>query len=151
LRAGSPEETAYKKIDAEANSEAKLSMLLEYEKQYPAVSSKVMANIYLMIMDIYSQKDDKPRIAEYGDKAITKDPDSVSALLRVSRNYASEQTNLDRAVDYAEKAKKIIATMRSQPAPTGQTEAQWKQWLDANAQSADQYADYARVLQTSLR
>jgi hypothetical protein len=100
-----------------------------------------------MTMDIYSEKDNKTKIAEYGDKAITKDPENVSALLRVSLNYSRERTNLPKAVEYAEKAKEILGTMRNQPTPTGQTEAQWKAWLDANAQSAEQYAAYARTLQ----
>jgi hypothetical protein len=151
LKAGSPEEAAYKKIDAENNSDAKLALVLEFEKQFPEVSARVMSNILLIAMDIYSEKDNKAKISEYGDKAINKDPDNVSALLRVSRNYAAEKTNLDRAVDYAEKAKKIVEVMRSQPVPTGTTEAQYKQWLDANAQSAEQYASYARTLRTTLR
>ena len=37
--------------------------------------------------------------------------------------------------------------MRSQPAPTGQTDTQWKQWLDANQTAAEQYASYAKMLQ----
>ena len=151
LKAGSPEEAAYEKIDAEKNSEAKLVLVLDYEKQYPTVSPRVLANIFLMAMDIYSERDDKAKIAEYGDKAVAKDPENVSALLRVSRNYASEQTNLDKAVEYAEKAKKIIEAMRTQPVPVGTTETQYKQWLDANAQSADQYSSYARTLLITLR
>lgn len=151
LKAGSPEETAYTKIDAEKNSDAKLAMLLDYEKQFPTVSPKVMANIYLMAMVIYSEKDDKAKIAEYGDKAIAKDPENISALLAVSRNYAAGRTNLDKAVEYAERVKEIITAMRTAPVPTGTTEAQYKQWLDANAQSADQYSNYARTLLTTLR
>ena len=151
LKAGSPEEKEYTKIEAEKDNDAKLTLLLAYEKQFGTISPKVLANICLMAMDIYSSRDDKAKIAEYGDKAIAKDPENISALLRVSRNYAAEKTNLDKAVEYAEKAKIIIASMRSQPVPTGQTEAQWKQWLDANAQSADQYSDYARTVRTMLR
>jgi len=147
LRAGSPEEAEYTKIEAEKNADARLALLIEYEKKFPNVSAKVLANIFLMAMDIYSEKDNKPKIAEYGDKAIAKDPDNVSALLRVSRNYATERTNLPKAQEYAEKAITILGTMRTQPTPTGQTEAQWKAWLDANATSAQQYADYAKSLQ----
>ena len=44
----------------------------ERVKDYPQVSGKVMSNIYLMAMDIYSEKDNRPKIAEYGDKAIAK-------------------------------------------------------------------------------
>jgi hypothetical protein len=146
LKAGSPEEAAYEKIEAEKNADSKLALLLDFEKQFAAVNQRVMANIYLMTMDVYSEKDNKPKIAEYGDKAIAKDPDNVSALLRVSRNYATERTNLPKAVEYAEKAKTIIAIMRKEPIPLGQTEAQYTAWLDANAASADQMASYAKML-----
>jgi len=146
LKAGSPEEAAYEKIVGEKNSDAKLALVLDFEKQFPTVNQKVMANIFLMAMDIYSEKDNKAKIAEYGDKAIAKDPENVSALLRVSRNYTIERTNLPKAVEYAEKAKSIIATMRKDPVPLGQTEDQYKAWLDANAASADQMAAYAKML-----
>jgi hypothetical protein len=146
LKAGSPEEAAYEKIEAEKNSDAKLALVLDFEKQFASVDKRVMANIFIMAMDIYSAKDNKPKIAEYGDKAIAKDPDNVSALLQVSRNYSTERTNLPKAVEYAEKAKTIIATMRKDPVPLGQTEEQYKAWLDANAASADQMASYAKML-----
>jgi hypothetical protein len=146
LKAGSPEEAAYEKIEAEKNSDAKLALVLDFEKQFASADKRVMANIFIMAMDIYSAKDNKPKIAEYGDKAIAKDPDNVSALLQVSRNYSTERTNLPKAVEYAEKAKTIIATMRKDPVPLGQTEEQYKAWLDANAASADQMASYAKML-----
>ncbi len=146
LKAGSPEEAAYEKIEAEKNDDAKLALLLDFEKQYSTANQKVMANIFLMAMDIYSNKDNKPKVAEYGDKAIAKDPDNISALLRVSRNYSTERTNLPKAVEYAEKAKGLIAAMRKDPVPLGQTEAQYTAWLDANAAAADQMASYAKML-----
>ena len=146
LKAGSPEEAAYEKIEAEKNSDAKLVLVLDFEKQFPAVNQRVMATILLIAMDLYSENDNKPKIAEYGDKAIAKDPENISALLRVSRNYSAERTNIPKALEYAEKAKGIIAAMRKEPVPLGQTEAQYTAWLDANAASADQYAAYARAL-----
>lgn len=149
LKAGSPEEAAYTKIEAERNSDAKLTLLLDFEKTYPSVNPRVMANIFMMAMDIYSEKDNKPKISEYGDKAIAKDPENLSALLRVSLNYSRERTNIPKAVDYAQKAKDIVAGMRSQPTPLGQTEDQWKKWLDDNAKSADQYHAYAKQLQAN--
>jgi hypothetical protein len=147
LKAGSPEDEAYQKIEAEKNADAKLALLLDFEKNFPTTNSRTLATIYMMTMDIYSEKNNNAKIAEYGDKAIAKDPDNVSALLRVSRNYSAERTNLAKAFEYAEKAKTLLGGMRSQPAPTGQTDAQWKQWLDANETSAKQYADYAKMLQ----
>ena len=147
LKAGSPEDEAFKKIEAEKNTDARLALLLDFEKQFSTTNGKTLASVYLMTMDIYSAKNNNAKTSEYGDKAVAKDPDNVSALLRVSRNYSAEKTNLARAVEYAEKAKKLIGNMRSQPAPTGQSDADWKKWLDDNATSADQYAQYAKMLQ----
>jgi hypothetical protein len=146
LKAGSPEEAAYTKIEAEKNADAKLVLLLDFEKQHPTVSPKVMAGVFLMAMEIYSEKDNKAKIAEYGDKAIAKDPGNITALLAVSRNYAQERTNLGKIQEYAEKAKTLIDTMRKDPAPLGQSEEQYKAWLDANATSAQQMIDYAKLL-----
>ena len=146
LKAGSAEEASYVKIDAEKNADSKLTLLLDFEKTYPSVNSKVLANIFMMAMDICSEKDNKPKIAEYGDKAITKDPDNISALLRVSRNYAAERTNLPKAAEYAEKAKKLIEEMRKDPTPLGQSEADYKKWLDLNAASADQMISYVKAI-----
>jgi hypothetical protein len=147
LKAGSPEDEAYTKIEAEKNADARLALLLDFEKKFANTNNRTLATIYMMAMDIYSDKNDGAKIAEYGDKAISKDPENVSALLRVSRNYSAERTNLAKAVEYAEKAKTLLGSMRNQPAPTGQTDAQWKQWLDLNVQSADQYSSYAKMLQ----
>ena len=151
LRAGSPEDDAFKKIEAEKNADARLALLLEFEKQFANTNGKTLAAVYLMAMDIYSEKDNKAKIAEYGDKAIAKDPENISALLRVSRNYSSEKTNLGKAVEYAEKARAAIASKRTEPPPTGQSEDQWKQWLDANDKSAEQYVSYAKMLQNTAR
>ena len=151
LRAGSPEDEAYTKIAAEKNSDAKLALLLEFETKFASTSPKTLAMIYLLTMDLYSEKDNKAKIAEYGDKAIAKDPDNISALLRVSRNYSAEKTNLAKAVEYAEKAKAAIASKRTEPAPTGQSEESWKHWLDANDKSAEQYVSYAKMLQATTR
>jgi hypothetical protein len=144
LRAGSPEETAYNKIDAEKNPDAKLNLLLDFEKQFSTSNPKILSMIFLMAMDIYSQKDNKPKIAEYGDKAITKDPENVSALLRVSRLYIVEGTNLPKAAEHAQKAKDVIAKLRTEPTPMNTTEQQWKAWLDSNDTAARQYFDSAK-------
>ena len=147
LKAGSPEDEAYQKIVAEQSVDAKLALLLDFEKKFPTTNKTTLATVYMMAMDIYSDKKESAKIAEYGDKAIAKDPENVSALLRVSRNYSSERTNLAKVFEYAEKAKTLLGGMRSQPAPTGQTDTQWKQWLDANQTAAEQYASYAKMLQ----
>jgi len=54
LVAGSPEDAAYTKIVGEENPDAKTTLLLDFEKQFP--QSKVLPDIYVMLMGIYQQK-----------------------------------------------------------------------------------------------
>jgi hypothetical protein len=144
LRAGSPEEAAYMKIEKEQNGDAKLALMLDFEKQFPTTNPKILADVFLRMMDLYATKDDKAKIAEYGDKAIQKDPENISALLRVSRNFILEKTNKEKAREHALKARDIIAKLRAGPAPLNQTEAQWKSWLDQNDTAARQYFEAAQ-------
>ena len=55
LVAGSPEDKAFEKIVAENNPDAKMTLLLDYEKQFP--QSKVLPDIYIMLMTIYQAEE----------------------------------------------------------------------------------------------
>jgi hypothetical protein len=54
LKAGSPEDEAFTKIEAEKNSDARLALLLQFESKFPTTGPKTLATVYLMTMDIYS-------------------------------------------------------------------------------------------------
>jgi hypothetical protein len=64
VQAGSPEDKAFQKIDAESNTEAKIVLLVDFEKQFP--QSKAVREAFLQLMDIYQQKNDQGKIIEYG-------------------------------------------------------------------------------------
>src|SRR5436190_1801234 len=85
LVAGSPEAKAMDKIDAEQNTDAKAALLVAYIKDFP--QSKVMGSVYTQLLDIYRQKNDSAKLVEYGEKAIQLEPENITALLAVSRNY----------------------------------------------------------------
>src|SRR5687768_10916255 len=92
--AGSPEAKAMDKIDAENNPDAKAALLLAYIADYP--QSKVMTDVYIQLLEIYRQKNDTAKVVEFGEKAIQLDPENITALLAVSRNYSIEKKNLDK-------------------------------------------------------
>ena len=142
--AGSPEAKAMDKIDAEANPDAKAALLLAYIQEYP--QSKVMTDVYVQLLEIYRQKNDTAKLVEFGEKAIQLDPENITALLAVSRTYAIEKRNLDKAQSYAQKAVDTVAKKKTQPAPPTMTEADWKQWLDTNDQSAKSMLAYVRTV-----
>jgi hypothetical protein len=144
LIAGSAEDKAFDKVLAENNPDAKMTLLLDYEKQFP--QSRVMSDIYTMLMDVYRQKNDAVKVTEIGEKIIKIDENNVNALLAVSRNYSLERKNLDQAAQYAQRALDILAKMKSQPAPANYSAEQWKAYIEGNEQSAKGLLAYAQSL-----
>jgi tetratricopeptide (TPR) repeat protein len=142
LIAGSPEAKAMDAIDSENNPDAKAGMLLKFAQDYP--QSRAMGDVYIQLLEIYRQKNDSAKVVEYGEKAIALDPENITALLAVSRNYSIEKKNLDKAVSYAQKAVDTIEKRKAQPAPPSMSEDQWKQWLENNDQAAKSMLAYAR-------
>src|SRR5437868_15024763 len=88
VQAGSPEDKAFQKIDAENNPDAKVALLQQFEKEFP--QSKALREAYLQLVQIYQQKNDSPKIIEYSEKTIKLDPNNLVALLTVTRAYATE-------------------------------------------------------------
>jgi tetratricopeptide (TPR) repeat protein len=146
LVAGSPEDAAYTKIIGEENPDARTTLLLDFEKQFP--QSKVLPDIYVMLMTIYQQKNDTGKANDFGEKAIKIDAENVTALLSVSRNYSIEHKNLDKAVQYAQKAVDVSAKLRNQPPPPNFTPDQWKAYVENTEQSAKSMLAYAKSLAT---
>ena len=145
LIAGSPEDKAFEKIVAENNPDAKMTLLLDYEKQFP--QSKALSDVYIMQLTIYQQKNDAAKVIDVGEKAIKIDGENLTALLAVSRNYSLERKNLDRAIQYAQKAVDTVAKMKSLPTPPQYSSAdQWKEYLEGMDSTAKSILAYAKAL-----
>jgi hypothetical protein len=140
--AGSPEDRLYQQIRSEQGAAAKLQMLMEFENRFP--QSKVLPDVYLIIIDLYRQKYDRLKIIEYGEKTLKLDQHNVTAMMALSRNYAIEGKNLDRAVTLAEQAVSAIEKMKTGPIPSQLTEAQWKDYLQNTEGAARSILEYAR-------
>jgi len=146
VQAGSPEDKAFQKIDAENNIDAKIALLLAFEKEFP--QSKALREAYLQLVQIYQQKNDQTKIIEYGEKTIRLDPSNLVALLTVARAYSMDGKNasLDRAIQYGQKAVDEIAKLKNSPPQQGYTDEQWRQYIESNDQLAKSYLAYARSL-----
>ena len=144
LVAGSPEDAAYTKIIGEDNPDARTALLLDFEKQFP--QSKVLPDIYVMLMTIYQQKNETAKADDYGERAVKIDGENVTALIALSRNYSIERKNLDRAVQYAQKAIDVTGKMKAQPPPPNFTPDQWKAYVDNTEQAAKSMLAYAKSL-----
>jgi len=144
--AGSPEDKAFQKIDAENNVDSKIALLLDFEKQFP--QSKSLREAYLQLLQIYLQKNDQVKVIESGEKVLKVDQVNIEALLAVTRAYSLDGKNasLDKAIQYAQKAIDQLGKMKSQPAQQGKTDEQWKQYIDSNDQLAKTYLSYSQSL-----
>jgi hypothetical protein len=143
--AGTPEDKLFQQIIPETNPDAKLQMLIDFEKRFP--QSKVLPDVYLMIIDVYRQRDDRVKIIEYGEKTLAADKNNVTAMMVLSRNYALEGKNIDRALMLAEQAVDLVGKMKAQPTPARYTEVQWKEYLQSTEGAAQSMLEYARIMQ----
>jgi hypothetical protein len=146
VQAGSPEDKAFQKIDSESNTEAKIVLLVDFEKQFP--QSKSVREAFLQLMDIYQQKNDQGKIIEYGEKVIKVDGENLTALLTLSRAYSldGKSASLDRAIQYAQKAVDYLSKLKGQPPQQGYTDDQWRKYVADNDKVARDYMAYARSL-----
>jgi len=144
LKAGSDEDKAFTKIGKEKNVDAQVQLLIDFEKTFP--QSKALPQVYMMLVDIYNDKNDHAKVAEYGEKALKVDPTSVTAYVQVSRVYAMDRKNLDVAVSYAQKAVDNVEKMKAQPAPSNYTDAEWKELIKSNEEAAKSQLTYAKAV-----
>ena len=146
VQAGSPEDKAFQKIDAENNPDAKITMLLDFEKQFP--QSKALREAYLQLLQIYQDKNDNAKIIEFGEKAIKIDPNNIVALLTVTRAYSLDGKNasLDRAIAYAQRALDECGKLKNSPPQQGYTDKDWKAYVANNEALAQNYLSYAKSL-----
>jgi len=146
VQAGSPEDKAFQKIDAENNADGKIALLLDFEKQFP--QSKALREAYLQLLQIFQDKNDQAKIIEFGEKAIKIDPNNIVALLALTRAYSldGKAASLDRAIAYSQKAIDECAKMKNLPPQQGYTDAQWKDVVDGYDKLAKNYQSYAKSL-----
>jgi hypothetical protein len=144
--AGSAEDKMFQRITAESNPEAKLEALAQFEKQFP--QSKALPDAYLMMIELYRQKNDRPRVLEYGEKVLKLDDDNITALMVLARNYAIDGKSVDRAVTLAQQAVDQVAKMREASVPSGYTDAQWQEYLQTTELAAKSILNYAKGIKS---
>src|SRR5689334_20225491 len=92
--AGTAEDKLLQQIATESNVDGKLQLLKQFEEQFP--QSKVLPDVYLMMIDQYRQKSDADKILEYGEKVLKVDQHNVTAMMILARTYSIQRKNLDR-------------------------------------------------------
>ena len=144
--AGSPEDKAFQKIDAENSVDGKIALLVGFEKEFP--QSKSIREALLQLVQLYQQKNDSAKVIEYSEKTLKVDPGNLVALLTATRAYSMEGKNpsLDRAAQYGQRAEAEIAKLKTGPPQQGYTDEQWKEYIQRNEELVKNYLSYVRAL-----
>jgi hypothetical protein len=149
ILAGTPEDKMFQRATNDTNADSKLATLMEFEKQFP--HSKALPDVFLMVIDLYRQKDDRVKIVEYGEKVLTLDERNVTAMMVLARNYAMEGKNIDRAVALANQAVTRIVELKGSTAPGHFTGAQWSAYLQNTEAAARSILGYANSIKEYQR
>ncbi len=144
LVAGSPEDRLYQQITAAGDPEEKERLCLEFEQQFS--ESDVVVDIYVMLMEIYGQRNETGKVIEFGEKAIERDDDNISALMTVSRTLAVGRRQLPKAVQYGERAVAAAEGLADQAPPPQYSQEQWMQYVESTLAAARNILSYARSI-----
>jgi len=88
-----------------------------------------LPDVYQSLLTLLHQRNDRIKIEEVGERALTLIPDNITILLIVSRNYGLQKKNLDRAVQYAQKAVDIADGQKGER--RYQDDAKWNSYVNA--------------------
>jgi hypothetical protein len=125
IQAGSEADHALTEISKTSDPAQKLALIDKFaegagkEGDYPLV----VDGLYV---DYYIGQKNYGKAFEYGDKLFALDPDSFTNAMNMIR-AASETSDADRLISYAEKAQGILTRYKAAPAPAGIDAAQWEQ------------------------
>lgn len=131
-----PDVLAYQQFTAEKDIARKVQLLEQFERNFPR--SSLIPEAYVALMNAYSGRGDAARLVEYGEKAIKAEPENIQNLIQVSRMYAGQQMQMEKALQYAGKAATLAAGLKSKGAPPNTDPVQWQRWaasIDTSAQS----------------
>ena len=115
-------------LQREQDGGKRAQRLDQFVQSYPDSPNQGQINFNYYLA--YKMANNTAKAEEYGEKAIAADPNDVVTLNLVADDYATRQTNLDKAETYANKAVDLAAAMKK---PEGLTPEQFKGNQDSQA------------------
>lgn len=104
-----------------ADANKRVQYLDSFMQAYPDTTN--LGQVHFQYFIAYKILGNTAKAEEYGEKAIAADPNNITALNLVADDYASHQTNLDKAAAYAKKAQELASAMKK---PEGVPDEQFK-------------------------
>ncbi len=131
-------------LQREQDGNKRAQRLEQFVQNYPDSPNQGQINFNYYLA--YKMANDTAKAEEYGEKAVAADPNDLSTLNLVADDYATRQTNLDKAEAYAKKAVDLAAAMKK---PEGLTPEQFKANQDSQAGLAHLTLGYVAFLKGS--
>lgn len=100
----------------------KADYFVRFAKMYPGTSEAEQA--LTMAASAYQQTQNRAKMQEVANDALTRDPDDIGMLLLLADDYSEKGDQLDKAEAYAKKAASLTDTAKK---PDNVSDDQWKQ------------------------
>lgn len=101
VQAGSPEDKALRNAENEPDAAKRIQLLDQFLKDFPSMTQLLELNENYTVT--YQQLKDTARMVEYGEKALAVKPDDVLVLPLVINGLMDQQTQFDKAYEYAKR------------------------------------------------
>lgn len=142
VQAGSPEDKALAEINAAADPAQKLALIDKFMADYGQGDMALLG--YQLYITQYAAAKDYDKVFEYGEKALTVDPNNFDLCVILVR-AAEEKNDPAKVFTYGERAGQILTRYKAQPAPAGTEASAWEQQktlaLDSEKNNVN-YVDY---------
>jgi tetratricopeptide (TPR) repeat protein len=113
-------------LQREPDGNKRLQRLDSFVQAYPDSPNVGQINFNYFIA--YKMANNVAKAEEFAEKAVAADPNNISTLNVVADDYATRQTDLDKAEEYAKKALELAGSMKK---PEGMTDEQFKAQQDS--------------------
>jgi tetratricopeptide (TPR) repeat protein len=107
-------------LQREPNGQKRIQWLDQFVDAYPESpnATQIQLNYFLA----YQMAGNAEKAGEHGEKAIEADPNNLVALNLVADDYATRQTNVDKAEKYANRALELATNLKK---PEGMADEQF--------------------------
>lgn len=105
-------------LQREPNAQKRIQWLDQFVDAYPESPNK--SQLHLNYFLAYQLAGNSTQAAEHGEKAIEADANNLLALNLLADDYATRQTNLEKAEEYAKRALAIATELKKAEGMTGE-------------------------------
>lgn len=141
VAAGTPEDKDLEAIYAAPDSPDKVALLDKFMADHGNGDLALLGD--QLYAQTYLAQKNYAKVYEYGDKALSLDPDDFSALI-LMMHAADEQGNAQKMYALGEKVGPLLARYQASPAPAGVSEDQWSAQKAQNLKDAQADVNYVQ-------